>query len=84
MDYTYKCGLKPGTKVRLRRHLDIVLMTKKTPKKPVMTHLAGQVWVVLQPRPQDPVVFFLRPDGEMHTWDDSIESINEYFDILEN
>lgn len=77
----YQCGLKAGDYVRLRRDL-VIRYHDGRPTGDV--YRAGQIWKVLAGASEDPgVVFFLRPDGKMHTWDDDASSISEWFERVE-
>jgi len=68
----YRCGLRTGDRLLLRRNLP----------SDGGGHEIGGVWTVLTGSPQDPNALWLRqPNGKLHSWDDN-ESIFEYFDKL--
>lgn len=68
----YRCGLRAGDRLRLRRQL---------PGDGSGREIGG-VWTVLTGSPQDPDTLWLhQPDGALHSWDDD-GSIFEYFDKL--
>ena|SRR5688572_30178827 len=68
----YRCGLRAGDRLLLRRDLP-----GNGPGREI-----GGVWTVLTGSPQDPDALWLRqPDGTSHSWSDN-ESIFEYFDKL--
>jgi len=76
----YRCGLRAGDYVRLRRDLAI---TDSTGKPTGVVYPAGQVWGVLRGASDDPgVVFLLQADCERCTWDDN-QSIYDMFELIE-
>lgn len=73
----YRCGLRAGDYVRLRRDL-VIRDSQGNPTGEI--HNAGEIWQVLPGASEDPqVVFLLQPDGQRHTWDDD-PSIYEWFE----
>lgn len=57
----YRCGLRAGDRLSLRRKLP-----GDGPAREI-----GGVWTVLTGSPQDPEALWLRePDGRLHAWDD--------------
>ena len=74
----YKCGLVAGQHVRLKKDLAITCEGVATGR----VHHAGEEWIVLTGITTDPVLWFRRPDGERHTWDDDSMSVNEWFERL--
>lgn len=77
---SYACGLKAGERVRLRKAL-VIRDASGRPTGEV--HPAGEEWTVLTGSAQDPgVVWFLEPNGERHTWDDSY-GIFEWLERIE-
>lgn len=76
----YRCGLRAGDYVRLRRAL-VIRDWQGNPTGEV--HAAGEIWRVLPGAAEDPVVFLLQPNGKRHTWDDD-ESIYEWFERVES
>ena len=69
----YKCGVRAGDRVRLRR--DLVVRDHKG--KPTRTHPAGEAWTVLSGSSVPPLdVWLKQPDGERHTWSDDDEFWN--------
>ena len=65
----YRCGLRAGDRLQLRRQL----RADSPPRE------LGGVWTVLTGSPQDPETLWLRePDGRLHSWDDD-KTIFEYF-----
>ena len=75
----YSCGLKAGDQVRLLESLSISQGGKPTglvlPK--------GQIWTVLKGSTDSPgVIWFRRPDGKVHTWDDK-RSIFKTFSLVD-
>ena len=75
---TYRCGLIVGQRVRLKKELAIACSGKPAGK----IHPAGEEWIVLAGITTDPVLWFRRPDGERHSWDDDSASVNEWFERL--
>jgi len=76
----YRCGLRAGDYVRLRRDLAITDWEGHPTGK---VYPAGQVWKVLPGASEDPgVVFLLQSDHERCTWDDT-QSIYEMFELIE-
>jgi hypothetical protein len=76
----YRCGLKAGDKVRLKR--DIVVHDSQG-KPTGGIHRAGEVWRVLPGAKSKPiVVWLLQADGQRHTWGDD-KSIFETFEQVE-
>lgn len=74
----YKCGLHAGNRVRLIKDLDIT-----RGKKLLYIRPKGQIWTVLAGSEDDPgTIWFLRPDGERHTWPDE-QSVFEYFEVVD-
>ena len=76
----YKCGLIAGQRVALRKDL-IVRNHKGEPTG--MVNPAGEIWLVLPGLKSDPVLWFRRPDGERHTWDDDAASVAEWFQVVQ-
>jgi hypothetical protein len=74
----YQCGLVAGDRVRLKK--DLVITCEGVPTGKV--HRAGEEWAVLPGITSDPVLWFRRPDGERHTWDDDAKSVEEWFEKL--
>jgi hypothetical protein len=74
----YKCGLRAGQRVRLRKDLPITrsdgTLVEVTP--------CGQIWEVLPGVHSDPVLWFREPSGERHTWDDDPALVAEWFEIV--
>jgi hypothetical protein len=64
----YRCGLKAGDQVRLRK--DIRLRDRRghfTGNR----YRSGEVWTVLPGSIEEPnIVWFRQTNGERHTWDD--------------
>ena len=74
---SYKCGLRAGDRVRLRKPLAIM---NHLGVPTGVVHPAGEVWTVLSGSRQDPgVVWFRQADGERHTWDDDADQSSEWF-----
>jgi len=76
---TYQCGLTAGESVRLRRDLMIRQHTGE------VMHVipAGQIWTVLTGSRHDPgIVWFRKPNGSRHTWDDE-EGLFDWFERIE-
>jgi hypothetical protein len=68
----YRCSLRVGDRLRLRR----ILPGHGPPRE------IGGVWTVLSGSPQDPEALWLKePDGKLHGWDDN-ETIFDYFEKL--
>lgn len=66
----YSCGVRAGDILRLRHDLH----TRYHDGRPTgVIHPAGEENVVLFGNPNEPdVVWLRRPDGEQHTWDNTI------------
>lgn len=77
----YNCGLVAGQTVALRKELSIRDHQGNPTGK---VHPKGETWVVLPGIKSDPVLWFRRPDGKRHTWDDDVESVQEWFEVVEN
>ena len=76
----YKCGLKAGDRVRLKRNI-VVQDHKGKPTGKV--YPKGEIWTVLTGAKEKPVVvWFRQADGNRHTWDDD-ESIYEMFEVVQ-
>jgi hypothetical protein len=76
----YQCGLEAGDVVRLKKDLH----TSRGDGTPTGIYPAGQIWRVLSGASEDPgVVWFRRPDGDRHTWDDDASSVFEWFEKVE-
>ncbi len=76
----YKCGLKAGDRVRLKKDL-IVRDHRNRPTGDV--HPKGEIWTVLRGSKEGRVdVWFRQADGKPHTWDDDSVSIDEWFERL--
>ena len=76
----YRCGLKAGDRVRLKKDIEIKnhddLPTGKKFKK-------GDVWTVIPGSKEGRIdVWFRQSDGQPHTWDDDSQSITEWFEVL--
>ena len=68
---TYRCGLRAGDRVALRRDL---IVNDRRGKPTGEVHRIGEVWTVLHGSEADPGVLWLRQaDGERQTWDDGPE-----------
>ena len=64
----YRCGVRAGDRVRLRREIG--------------SHPAGEIWSVLRGAAEEPVVVWLRQaNDETHTWSDD-EDFLQTFEIL--
>jgi len=64
----YPCGVKAGSRLRLRKDL-VVCDHEGKPTGNV--HRAGGLWQAIEGISTEPsVVWLLQPDGQMHTWDD--------------
>ena len=72
----YRCGLVADQIVTLKKDL-VVQNLDGHPTGEV--HPAGERWRVLPGLTTDPVLWFLRPDGERCTWDDDPQSVDEWF-----
>lgn len=73
----YKCGLRQGDKIRLKKDIQVTY-SDGVPSGDI--HRAGEIWSVLSGSPQDPdIVFLLQPDGKRHTWSDD----SSIFDAFE-
>jgi hypothetical protein len=80
----YRCGLRAGQTVRLRK--DLIIRMEGRPTGDVRP--AGEQWRVVAGSERDPVVFFLTPsptaaEGELHTWDDDAAQIAEWFEVVD-
>jgi hypothetical protein len=76
----YRCGLRAGDQVRLRRDLEVKDWQGNSTGE---VHIAGTIWKVLPGASDDPgVVFLIQPDGQRHAWDDDL-SIYEWFERVE-
>ena len=76
---TYRCGLRAGQKIALRR--DLILTNSKGPTGKV--HPEGEVYTVLHGSKDDPGVVWLSDgDGHRCTWDDGPE-IYEWFELID-
>lgn len=65
----YKCGLKPGDKVEL---LNDILIDNSKDRATEDKYFKGEIWTVLIGSSQDPnTLWFRRPDGNEHSWDDN-------------
>jgi len=74
----YKCGLKAGDRVVLRKDL-VILDDKGNPTGEI--HSRGEAWVVLPGSNLSPnVVWFHQADGKRHTWNDDA-TIPEWFEV---
>ena len=76
----YKCGLVAGQQVALRKEL-VIRNHMGEPTGDI--HPAGEIWLVLPGLKSDPVLWFRRPDGERHTWDDDAACVAEWFRVVE-
>jgi len=64
----YRCGVRAGDRVRLRRDIEV--------------HRSGEIWSVLSGAAEEPIVVWLRQaDGEIHTWSDD-EDFLATFEVL--
>src|SRR5687767_7258483 len=65
----YKCGIRAGEKVRLRKDLVIRDHRGKTTGK---VYSAGEIWMVLRGAAEPPLdVWLSQLDGKRHTWSDN-------------
>ena len=83
--FRYKCGLAPGTKLRLTKPLE----TRRMDGTAIATDIPGLIWQVLAPGYEmvsqewnDAIVWLREPNGRDHTWDDD-ETIFEYFEVIQ-
>lgn len=77
----YRCGLKAGDQVRLKKG---IVMRDHTGRATGKAYPSGQVWTVLPGARGNPTVVWLRQaDGCVHTWDDH-KSIFRMFEIVES
>ena len=76
----YKCGLKAGDQVRLKK--DLVIRDHRN-RPTGIVHRKGEVWTVLRGSNVGRIdVWFRQPDGDSHTWDDNTASIEEWFEVM--
>jgi hypothetical protein len=76
----YKCGLKAGDIVRLKKDL-IEMDFKNRPTGEIRSK--GEIWTVIPGADDGRVdVWFLQSDGERRTWDDDRTSIAEWFEVV--
>ncbi len=77
----YKCGLKAGDQVRLKKDL-VGFDHKNRPTGEVDPK--GQVWTVLRGSIVDGYVdvWFRKADGELTSWNDNRESIATWFELI--
>ena len=75
---SYKCGLRPGDLIRLKKEL-VIRDHRDRPTGKV--HHVGEVWTVTEDgcsnSPGD--LWLLQADGDRHTWSDD-ESVFEFFE----
>jgi hypothetical protein len=77
----YRCGLKAGDSVRLKRDIHLI---DHLGNRTGDVLRAGEIWGILPGATEDPGVVWLRqPDGERHTWDDD-PSIFEWFEKIDS
>jgi hypothetical protein len=76
----YKCGLVAGQRVRLKK--DIVVTCDRSSHRPI--HHRGEEGMVIEGITTDPVLWFRRPDGERHTWDNDAASVDEWFERIDS
>jgi hypothetical protein len=75
----YKCGLKAGDFVRLKK--DIVVRGKKN-RPTGKIHHADEIWNVVKGSKEKPIAVWLQqPDGKLYTWDDD-DSIFDWFELV--
>ena len=73
----YPCGVRAGTRLRLRKDL---AQQDHTGRPTGKVYPAGGVWQAIQGMSSEPeVVWLLQPDGAMHTWDD--DSLLDWFEV---
>jgi hypothetical protein len=76
----YKCGLKAGDKIKIRKDI-IVRDYKGNPTGKIYPQ--GEIWSVLPgAKEKEIVVWLLQADGERHTWNDD-NTIYENFEVVE-
>jgi hypothetical protein len=76
----YKCGLKAGDQVRLKK--DLVVRDHRN-RSTGQVHRKDEVWTVLQGSDVGRIdVWFRQPDGKSCTWGDDAASIDEWFERL--
>jgi hypothetical protein len=76
----YKCGLKAGDLVRLKKDL-IEVDYKNKPTGQVRSK--GEIWTVIPGADDGRVdVRFMQGDGGRRTWDDDRTSIDEWFEVV--
>jgi hypothetical protein len=64
----YRCGLRAGENVRVKR--EIVIRDHRG-KPTGEVHPVGEIWAVLSGVAAEPHVIWLRePNGDRHTWDE--------------
>jgi hypothetical protein len=75
----YKCGLVAGQRVRLKKDLIITTQDGAPTDK---VYRVGEEWVVLPGITTDPVLWFGKPDGSRHTWNDDKALVDEWFERI--
>jgi hypothetical protein len=76
----YKCGLKAGDSVKLRKEI-VVRDIKGKPTGEV--HPVGDIWKVIPGSKVGRIdVWFLQANGKRCTWDDDRVSIDEWFEKM--
>jgi hypothetical protein len=74
----YRCGVRAGDRLRLKRDFPLLDHQGKHTRGTIP---AGSIWLVLAGLPREPgVVWLQEPSGEFHTWD---ESVLDDFDKLD-
>jgi hypothetical protein len=75
----YRCGLRVGQRIALRRELIITDADGPTGK----VYPVGEQYTVLHGSKDDPgIVWLLQEDGQRCTWDDEPE-IHEWFEVVD-
>lgn len=75
----YRCGLKAGDQVRLKKHIQVRNHLGHFTSK---FYRSGEVWTVLPGSKEEPnVVWFCQSNGKRHTWDDD-PSLFKTFDLM--
>jgi hypothetical protein len=75
----YRCGLKAGDRVVLRKEL-VIRDDEDNPSGRI--HPAGEAWVVLPGSKLFPAaVWFQKADGSRHTWNDD-EAVFEWVEVV--
>jgi tetratricopeptide (TPR) repeat protein len=75
----YRCGLKAGDQVRLKKPFAVKASTDRATGE---VHPRGEIWTVLRGSDIDGDMWLRQADGSQTFWEDDREAVDEWFELI--